>query len=67
MAYRVTGAVVGAHTTAKQALALATSTGQRELVRQIVAQFPEIDQRTRAMRSLSSPPRSSGLAGNNGG
>ena len=46
MAYRATGAVIGAHTTAKQALALATSTGQQELVRQIAAQFTEIDQRT---------------------
>jgi tetratricopeptide (TPR) repeat protein len=46
MAYRATGAVVGARTTAKQALALATSTGQRELVRQIAAQFPEVDERT---------------------
>jgi tetratricopeptide (TPR) repeat protein len=46
MAYRATGAVVGAHTTAKQALSLATATGQRGLVRQIAARFPEIEQRT---------------------
>jgi tetratricopeptide (TPR) repeat protein len=46
MAYQATGVVVGAHTTATQALALATATGQRELVTQIAARFPEIAQRT---------------------
>jgi superkiller protein 3 len=45
MAYQATGAVAEAHTTAKQALTLATAAGQQELIRQIAAQFPDSEQR----------------------
>jgi tetratricopeptide (TPR) repeat protein len=42
MAYRATGALPLARTTANQALELATTTGQRELAAQIVRQFSEL-------------------------